>query len=91
VNAKKLMLSVGGSNSGLWRRTHQTMPLNSSDISKHQKTVVCNWNLLCNGFWISLVLRARIEANQGFVNAKKPLSVIGSPRMQRFFGSMLRR
>jgi len=67
------------------------LPLNSLDISKHQKTVVCNWNPLGNGFWINLVLRARIETNQGFVNAKKPLSVIGSPRMQRFFGSMLRR
>jgi hypothetical protein len=63
------------------------LPLNSSDISKHQNTVVCNWNLPRNGFWINLVLRARIETNQGFVNAKKPLSVIGSPRMQRFFGS----
>jgi hypothetical protein len=42
ANAKKLMLSVGGSNSGFWVHTHQTMPLNLSDISKYQKTVVCN-------------------------------------------------
>ncbi len=52
------MLSVGGSNSALWFHTHQTMPLNS-DISKHQKTVVCNCDLLGNGLWINLVLRAR--------------------------------
>jgi hypothetical protein len=42
ANAKKLMLSVGGSNSGFWVHTHQTMPLNSSDIPKGQKTAARN-------------------------------------------------
>jgi hypothetical protein len=44
VNAKRLLLSVGGSNSGLWIYTHQTVPLNSSDISKGQKTAAYDWN-----------------------------------------------
>jgi len=26
-----------------WLHAHQTMPLNSSDISKGQKTAVCDW------------------------------------------------
>jgi hypothetical protein len=27
-----------------WLHTHQTMPLNSSDISKGQKIAACDWN-----------------------------------------------
>jgi hypothetical protein len=41
-----------------------------------KKPLLVIGTLLCNGLWINLVLRARIETNQGFINAKKPLYVI---------------
>jgi hypothetical protein len=47
------------------------MFLNSSDISKGQKTAARNCHLLCNGFWINLVLRAKIQTHQGLNQRQK--------------------
>jgi hypothetical protein len=59
VNAKKLMLSVGGSDSGLWLYTHQTMPLTHQIFPHVTKSLFVIGHLL-SGFWINLVLRARL-------------------------------
>jgi hypothetical protein len=62
VNAKKLMLSVGGSNSGFWFHTHQTMPLSSSDISKGQKATALDWRRTAAAFSIMLTSLSQFQA-----------------------------
>jgi hypothetical protein len=44
VNPKKpLFVFESYSATVFWLHAHQTVPLNSSDISKGQKTAVCDW------------------------------------------------
>jgi hypothetical protein len=45
VNPKKPLCVFGTySATVFWLHAHQTMPLNSSDISKGQKTAACDWS-----------------------------------------------
>jgi hypothetical protein len=77
VNAKKpLCVFDPYSATVFWLHAHQTVLLNSLESPNAQKTVVRIWYLLCNGFWINLVLRATIQTHQK-LNQRQKTAVSG--------------